>query len=163
MFFRFFSRSLDRKLRFIGISAETTYLNSFFFYQGHLIICGRNNFRTIFFAWSPFVSTLFIFHVVSRTASEIVFAGNKTSRGLCPKCDRKACMDCLAGQNGLFQSQIVVYNNINNNNSNNGNNNNNNNSKIIAHIALFTIKRSIALYIRSIKSANKIIRMFIMS
>ena len=36
------------------------------------------------------------------------FAGNKTSRGLCPKCDCKACMYCLAGQNGHFQSQIVV-------------------------------------------------------
>ena len=66
-------------------------------------------------------------------------------------------MDCLAGQNGRFQSQIVVYNN-------NNNNNNNNNSKIIAYIALFTIKRSIALYIiRCIKSTNIIIRMFIIS
>ena len=47
---------------------------------------------------------------------------------------------------------------------NNNNNNNNNNSKIIADIALFTIKRSIALYIiRSIKSTNKIMRMFIIS
>ena len=36
------------------------------------------------------------------------FAGNKTSRSLCPKCDRKACMNCLAGQNGHFQSQIFV-------------------------------------------------------
>ena len=42
------------------------------------------------------------------TFSRLVFAGNKTSRGLCPKCDRKACMDCLAAQNGHFQSQIVV-------------------------------------------------------
>ena len=36
------------------------------------------------------------------------FAGNKTTRGLCLKFDRKACMYCLAGQNGHFQSQIVV-------------------------------------------------------
>ena len=113
-----------------------------------MILCDRNNFRAIFFAWSPFVSTLFTFHVVSRTASEIVFAGNKTSRSLCPKCDRKECMDCLAGQNGHFQSQIVVYND---------NNNDNSSSKIIAYTALFTIKTSITLYIRSIKSTNKIV------
>jgi len=58
-----------------------------------------------------------------------------------------------------------VYNNNNNNynNNNNTNNNNNSSSKIIAYTALFTIKTSIALYIRSIKSTNKIIRMFIMS
>ena len=36
----------------------------------------------------------------------MVFAGDKTIRGLCPKCDR---MNCLAGQNGRFQNQIVVY------------------------------------------------------
>ena len=36
------------------------------------------------------------------------FAGNKTSRGLCLKFDRKAFMCCLAGQNCHFQSQIVV-------------------------------------------------------
>ena len=36
------------------------------------------------------------------------FAGNKTSRGLCPTCYCKACMYCLARQNGHFQSQIVV-------------------------------------------------------
>ena len=39
----------------------------------------------------------------------LLYAGNKTSRGLCPKCDRKAYMDCLAGQNGHCQSQTVVY------------------------------------------------------
>ena len=33
----------------------------------------------------------------------VYFAGNKTSRGLCPKCGRKACMYCLAGQNGHFR------------------------------------------------------------
>ena len=31
------------------------------------------------------------------------------SGGLCPKCPRKACMYCLAGPNGHFQSQIVVF------------------------------------------------------
>ena len=30
-----------------------------------------------------------------------LFAGDKTSRSLPPKCNHKACMDCLAGQNGL--------------------------------------------------------------
>ena len=39
----------------------------------------------------------------------MVFAGDKMIRGLCPKCDRKACMNCLAGQNDRFQNQIVVY------------------------------------------------------
>ena len=42
--------------------------------------------------------------------------------------------------------------------------NNNNNNKFIAYIALFTVKRSIALYIiRSIKLTSKIIRVFIVS
>ena len=36
----------------------------------------------------------------------IKFASNKTSRGLCAKRDRKACMYCWAGQNG--RCQIVV-------------------------------------------------------
>ena len=36
------------------------------------------------------------------------FAGNETSRRLCPKSDRKACMYCLAGPNDHFQSQTVV-------------------------------------------------------
>ena len=51
----------------------------------------------IFVRFSSLVSTLFTFHFVSRTASEIVFTGNKTTRD-CPKCDRTACVDCLAGQ-----------------------------------------------------------------
>ena len=33
----------------------------------------------------------------------IKFASDKTSRGLCPKSDRKACMYCWAGQNGRCQ------------------------------------------------------------
>ena len=37
-----------------------------------------------------------------------LLAGNKTSRGLNPKCDRKACMYCLAGRNCYFQSQLFV-------------------------------------------------------
>ena len=40
----------------------------------------------------------------------------------------------------------------------------NNNNKFIAYIALFTVKRSIALYIiRSIKLTSKIFRVFIVS
>ena len=41
-------------------------------------------------------------------AASPLLAGNKTSRGLSPKCDRKACMYCLAGRNGHFQSQLFV-------------------------------------------------------
>ena len=37
-----------------------------------------------------------------------LLAGNKTSEGLSQKCGRKACMYCLAGRNGHFQSQLFV-------------------------------------------------------
>ena len=40
---------------------------------------------------------------------ESKLAGNKTSRGLCPKCDRKACIDCLAGQNDNIWPQNDRY------------------------------------------------------
>ena len=40
---------------------------------------------------------------------ESKLAGNKTSRGLCPKCERKACIDCLAGQNDHIWLQNGRY------------------------------------------------------
>ena len=64
-----FFRLFDGKIRSICLSARRKFFNSIF-YQGYVILCDRNNFRSIFFALSRFVFTLFAFHVVSRTASE---------------------------------------------------------------------------------------------
>jgi hypothetical protein len=49
------------------------------------------------------------------------FVGNKTSWGLGPKCDRKACMDCLAGQKLKCRlNQVLVLSQIAKKNANFG-------------------------------------------
>ena len=55
--------------RSIGLSAKKSYFGCIF-YEGHVILWERNNFRAIFFALSSFVFTLLAYHVVSLTASE---------------------------------------------------------------------------------------------
>ena len=64
-----FFRLFESKSRSIGLSAKKSYFNCIF-YQGHVILWERNNFRAIFSFLSSFVFTLFAYHVVSLTASE---------------------------------------------------------------------------------------------
>ena len=69
-FFPNFVRLFDRNLCFTGLSARRAYLESIFC-QCHVILWDRNYFLPIFSTLSTFLFTLFTFHVVSCTASQV--------------------------------------------------------------------------------------------
>ena len=69
LFFQGFSDYLKESLSLLAFQPKRL-ISIAFFYQGHVILKERNNFRAIFFSLSRFVFTLLVYHVVSITASE---------------------------------------------------------------------------------------------
>ena len=68
-FFRSFSDYSKASLSLLACMPKSL-ISIAFFYQGHVILLERNDFRALFSSLSSFVFTLFAYHVVSLTASE---------------------------------------------------------------------------------------------
>ena len=56
---------------------------------------------------SFFIFTSKLLVLIELKDTSPIFAGDKTSRDLCPEGDRKACMDFLAGQKGHSSQKIM--------------------------------------------------------